>query len=268
MPPEISRQSDTVVMMSGIAAGDMAEQHVGMAVGRLGVGGNDDISAEVERALAEGRHRRVVDDKDRARPVNGFGNRRNVADVQSRIGGGFDEGQAITVEAAIEEGRGRPDIIGDAKRLEEAIGQRPGGVIAIRRQQDAVPGLEQPKKHRRDRGHSGWEGDTWRIFQMRQHMLDRVPCRVAETAVLIEAGSVAWRVKNGGHRQRQGNWIALGKAAAAQMGKCRRACSLFQTSMLFPVQIKMEIGATKAVVFDVSGWLGGHGSDLQADQTG
>lgn len=68
-----------------IAAGDMAEQHVGMPVGRLGVGSNDDVGAEIERALAERRHRGVVDDDDRARLVRGLGDRCDVANVQSRI---------------------------------------------------------------------------------------------------------------------------------------------------------------------------------------
>jgi hypothetical protein len=138
----------------GIAAGHMAEQHVGVAIGCLGVGGNDDIGAMVERPLAERCHGRVVDDKDRAGFVNSIGNGGDIADIQPRIGRGFDKRQPIAIEAAIEEGRGRPDVVGDAERLEEAIGQSPRRVIAVGRQQDTVASFEHGKERRRDCRHS------------------------------------------------------------------------------------------------------------------
>ena len=76
----------TAAMISAIAAGDMAEQHVGMAVRRLGVGGDDDVGAEVERTLAVGRHGRVVGDDDRAGRVGGGCDGRDVANVEPGIG--------------------------------------------------------------------------------------------------------------------------------------------------------------------------------------
>ena len=70
--------------------------------------------------------------------------------------------QPVAVETAVEIAAGRPEVEGDAERLQEALGKHPRRVVAVRRQQDAVAALEQAEEHRRNRGHAGRKGDRRR----------------------------------------------------------------------------------------------------------
>ena len=74
-----------------VAAGDVAEQHIGMAGGGLGVGGDHDIGAEVERALQIGGHGGVVGDDEGPGGVGAGTKRRDIKDIKAGVGGGFDQ---------------------------------------------------------------------------------------------------------------------------------------------------------------------------------
>ena len=163
----------------------MAEQHVGMAIRRFGVGRYDDVDAEVERALAVGRHRGVVRHYDRARGVRRGRDCGDVADIEARVGQGFQEDEPVAGETAIEIGRGRPQVERHAERFQEALGQQARRVVAVGRQQHAVACLQLAEEDCRNRCHAGREGDCLRVLEMRQQLFGRFPCRVVEAAIWL-----------------------------------------------------------------------------------
>ena len=225
MAPDSLRQSLTAAMIVRVAAGDMAEQHVGMAVRRLGVGGDDDVGAEVERALAVGRHRRVVGDDDRAGRVGGGRDRGDVADVEAGIGRASRRRPGGSRRSRRRE-RSRSGAVsnGDAERLQEALRKHPRRVVAVGRQQDAVAGSSAGRRRpprsppcrtgRRRHGASS---------RCAEQLLDGIPGRIVEAAILAEAG----RDRRAGGTSPP--WSAAAapdrpsRACAAQMGRRARA---------------------------------------------
>jgi hypothetical protein len=84
----------------------VAEEEVAVAVRGLGVGRDDEVRAEVEGPLAEGRHGGVVDDDEGADAASALRHQRQVAHVEPRVRGGLDPHQAVAAEAALREGGG------------------------------------------------------------------------------------------------------------------------------------------------------------------
>ena len=223
MAPDSFRQSLTAARISGLRLADVTEQHVRMSVRRLGVGGHDDVGAQVERPLAVGSHGRVVCDDDGARLVGGGGDGGDVANVEIGVGGRFEQDKTVAFKAAIEKACRRAGVDRNAHRLQEPVGQHPRRVVAVGRQKDAIAGPQQAEQDCRDRSHAGRKGDGGGRLQMAEQLLDRVPGRVVETTILVEARRVAWKVVHRRHGQRQRHGIALLEPGAAQMGEARGA---------------------------------------------
>ncbi len=64
-----------------------------------------DVRPQLERALEEGAHERVVHDEQRAAPVRGLGQGRDVADLHERVGGGLDPEQRELARRLVEGAR-------------------------------------------------------------------------------------------------------------------------------------------------------------------
>ena len=127
----------------------MAEQHVGMAVRRLGVGGDDDVGAEIERALAEGRHRRVVDHQQRRRPHEPrSATAADVADVERRIGRAFRQRPGGSPRSRRRETSdvGLTSQPTPKRACRKRSASSPGRVVAVGWQEDAVAGFQQAEE--------------------------------------------------------------------------------------------------------------------------
>ncbi len=72
---------------------DHATEHAPAAVDVLGRRIDDDVRAERQRLLQNRRREHVVDDQLRACLVRDLGNRRDVVDLQRRVGRRLDEEQ-------------------------------------------------------------------------------------------------------------------------------------------------------------------------------
>ena len=210
----------------GVAAGYMAEQCVGMAVRRLGVGRDHDVGAEIQRPLAVGRHGGVVGHHDRARRMGRRRHRRDVADVEPGIGRGLDEHEAVTVEAAVEIGRGRAQIeairqaaSGSARPAPASCSSRPTATRCGRRSSS------KPKNTAAIAAMPDGKATARRIFEMAEHLFHGIPGRIVVAAVLADAGGIAGKMEGRGHRERQRHRVALGKFLTAQMGKAGGARS-------------------------------------------
>ena len=190
-----------------------------MPARRLGIGGDDDIGAKVQRALAERRHRGVVDDADPPRRVDGPGNRRDVAQVETGVRGGFDEDEAIAVKAALIEAGGRALIEAYPQLGKETVGEKPGGVIAVRGQKDAVACIQEGEEGRGDGRHAGGEEQRFGGFEMRQRLFHRLPCRVFGAAIAGEPRRIAGQVVHGAKRQGQRQRLPLAKRPAPEVKK-------------------------------------------------
>ncbi len=109
-----------------------------MSIGRLGVGSEQDVGVEIQRALAIGCHGRVVGDDDCARSMGGLCHRPDVTDIKPRVGRGFDEHHAVSGKPAFEKRRGRSGFVAYAKPGQVLFQQDAGRVIAIRGQEHPV----------------------------------------------------------------------------------------------------------------------------------
>ena len=190
-----------------------------MPARRLGIGGDDDIGAKVQRALAKRRHRGVVDDADPPRRADRPGNRRDVAQIEARVRGGFDEDEAIAVKAPFIETGDRALIEAYPQLGQEAVGQQPGCIVAVRGQQDPVACAKEGEEGRGDGGHAGREEQRFGGFEMGQRLFRRLPCRVFGAAIAGEPRRIAGQVVHGAKRQGQRQRLPLAKRPAPEVKK-------------------------------------------------
>ena len=146
-----------------------------------------------------------------ARGVSGGRDSGDVAEIERRVGRSLQEDQPVARKTAVEIAAGRPQVEGNAERFQEALGKHARRVVAVRRQQDTVAAFEQAEEHRGNRGHAGRKGDRRRILEMRQHVLDRFPCRIVEAAILAKARGIARKGEDRRHDQRRRYRFALGE---------------------------------------------------------
>ena len=84
--PGLAQQLMIIVDDDLLARQDAAAEHAALAVDVLGRRIDDDVGPELERALVERRREHVVDDELGAGAVRDLGDRRDVVDLQGRIG--------------------------------------------------------------------------------------------------------------------------------------------------------------------------------------
>src|SRR5690606_21179556 len=115
----------------GVAACDMAEQDVGMTVRRLCIGRHYHVGAVFEGALAEWRHRCVVDYENAPAGMDRFRHRGDVANIQSRIGRRLGIYKPVTFKTSIQNGSGRARVDMDAEGS-KALDDKTSCGVAVR----------------------------------------------------------------------------------------------------------------------------------------
>ena len=193
----------------------MAEQHVAVAGGGLGVGGDHDVGAEIQRALQQRCHGGVVDDHDGPGLMGAGGGLSDVAEVEAGIGRGLDVDHFRA--GKIGGGIGGGGQLGDPdpEALQEFGAEDTGHVIAVRRQDQVVAGLEGREQGGGDGGHAGGEGDAGRILQQGQLLFHLLPGRAGHAGVFEGRAVETRQVEGGGADDARGHGVALLQAVGA-----------------------------------------------------
>ena len=183
-----------------VARDDRAHLHVGVAGEVLRRGVHDEVDAVLERALQQGSGEGVVDDDVGAGLVRGGGDRRDVGDLEGRVGRRLEPDQR-GVGAGRDDGVGVGDV--DELGLQPAAGLEVGELhdragVGVPGDDDRAVGADEVE-HRRHRRQAGGEGQAAAALQRAEGVLERGPGRVAVAAVLhVAAGDVGR-----GHRDRR-----------------------------------------------------------------
>ncbi len=185
------------VLVEGDPLGDVEVAHdqrpaddVGVAAGVLGGGVHHHVGAEGERLLQVGRGEGVVDDEQRARVVGHRGQRRDVADVEQRVGGRLEPHQLGL--PGPHGGRHRLDVVDrrrrvlDPPRLLDLVEEPEGAAVGVVRQHHVVARQAGRPHQRVLGGESGGEREpALALLQGRQVALQRGARRVGRAAVLV-----------------------------------------------------------------------------------
>jgi hypothetical protein len=204
-----------------IASSDVPEQHVRMACDGLGVGRHDEVRAQFERTLTERRHRRVVDDDERAGGVRAACHRCDVGEVQSGIRWRLDPDEPIAFERHAGDVRGRACLEAHAERREEFFRERTRRVVAVRRQQRAISLTQRRVEDRGDRRHAGWQRHDFGVFEFGERAFEGGPSRVGPAAVLVVARGFAGQPVSAGRHDRRRKRVAGGEPSVAMVQRAR-----------------------------------------------
>ena len=158
----------------------------------LGGGVDDDVGAELERALQQGGGEDVVDDDEGAGLVGEVGDGAQVDDVEHRVGGGFEQdhgggtaqGFAPGVEVvAVDE------LVGDAVAAEELAHDPEAGTEQGAGGHDMVAGAQVGEHGRVDGGHAGGGGAaSLRALDRGEAGFEGGDGGVAEAGILVVLG--------------------------------------------------------------------------------
>ncbi len=211
-----------------VAGRERADQGVAVAREVLRSGVHDEVGPEVEWPLQQGRGERVVHDDVRARVVRGRPDRRDVGDLECRVGRGLQPDQG-RVGAGGHHGVGVGDV--DQVRAQPFPGLEVGELHD--RAVVGVPGghhhavASDQVEHRRHRRQTGGEREAAPALEGTERLLERLPGRVAVPAVLqLTAGDVRRRHRD--RRVQRGVRDVLGAAGGdgdrggLQVGRVRR----------------------------------------------
>ena len=204
-----------------VARGEVPHQHVRVPARRLRVGRDDDVGAEIERALQVRRHRRVVDGEPGAGGVRAFGDEGEVARVEPRVRRRLGEHQRCARERRVREVGGRVLAQLDAERGEEAVREGARVVVAVGRQHECVPRAQGRHEQRRDRGHAGREEGAVRALDQPERALGVAPRRVRRPAVVVRPRRLAGLVERGRQHRRPDRRVAALRARARTRTRTR-----------------------------------------------
>jgi hypothetical protein len=148
---------------------------------------DDEVRSELERALEERAHERIVHDQQRAPPVGGLGERGHVADLHERVGRGLDPEEVELAGGAVE----RPRIARVQERELHAVPrqdlreQAVSPSVNVVGDDHALAGLDQ-RHHGVGGGQAGGEAiGVGAALEGGQVLLERPPGRVVGARVLI-----------------------------------------------------------------------------------
>jgi len=183
-----------------VAHDDRTHLDVGMAGEVLRRGVDDEVDAVLERALEQGSGEGVVDHDVGAGFVGGSGDRRDVGDLERRVGRRLQPHQC-SVGARGDHGLGVGDVDEldphPTARLEVGELHDRAGVAVARG--DDLGARSDEVEHGGDRGQTGREGQAATALQGTQGLLEGGPGGVAVAAVLhLTAGDIGR-----GHRDRR-----------------------------------------------------------------
>ncbi len=172
---EFAGVDECFVQVVGLRDGDAAEE-IGVPTDVLGDGVDDDVGAERERLLVQGRGDGVVDGADRTGLARGGADGGEVGDFEQRVGGRLQPEQ-IGAGCVPEPGGGvggGEAVEGPSPLSDAALGERDDAGIAVGGDDD-VRGRGELIKDGGDRADAGGESDGAATFEPAHDGLERVP---------------------------------------------------------------------------------------------
>ena len=205
-----------------IPARDMAVQHIRMARRRLGIGRHHQIGAKVQRTLQQRGHGGVVHNQLGANRMGLARGQRDVAAIETGVGGGLDEHRRRAGEIRAVHIAGGNQLHVDPKRGQKPVRQKPRRIVAILGQDQHVSGFQHGEQRRRDRRHAGGKAHHRCAFQYGQLLFHLFPGRHRGPAIGMARPLQPRQMEGCGRDHRRHNGVTLpqpGGAVVQHVGK-------------------------------------------------